>query len=1155
MALDAARLAAAAHVEAATDDASTTRTAAELAKLESATGESEAILRVYHDKIVANMQRKFKARIKKTTEQGRTIRALTKQLAAATAEVRKGSKTSTMLKRLVHLTVDDEELKARIITNSWLSFGQTKLGDDKSVAALQQNHRWQLIRTLRHIVGASVAAVYAHDPEGAMDLLLNDSKFRDKWDMQGGSDDEDVSGWRDGVIEGFRLNCRQGNRREAKMLLSQVVRLKKRTRRAAANDMEEAAEDDASSSADESSSTDTAQYDLAWSGVMDADLLAKLPKSYLEEGDFIKIIGRKMKGEKWPLALVVETETEEPGTVMVRRLNAKQLAAVCRKEEVHCGQNGLPVLEDPLEEKLVRSNIADGTIALDDPELVPLRYADNNEKNVRLTQYQLDAAKQHAYLHGRGAMCVAPRFQTCNRLNLKQVELWELFIQDSRYFEVQEASIANACKGAVLGTKMKPARLWKLFKKFCDAQQQEDQKARRAAGEDVDVSEEEPWSKSYGKGRKQVYESCKKMKKCKRGVCVCGTCQRHGKDNFKASRVLVDDMLAVLQRIDRPYATRVVHVFDELKARLDSLELFLDGDFLFHLAKESRTGSHCMTAQLAAPNHPHWRHPCNHDGGQLKRDEVPDDTADGHGDCHICGKTAQDGEGCGGAAYDCSLCGSRTHNKCLPQINQIPPRNVSALHPEVPFHCDNCCRDLDSVSHAMDCQRCNEIWSLMHPREEWEDVSTGGSGHHVRVSDMEQVLDVIDARWEGGQAEWADDSGDDIGKVLEALRARLEECIKSKCAYHANLIQDKWQGSFRRDYLEELVAKKCYNRAYVVFDFAGKIDPMKADEECSDVFGKSGISCHMATIVGLIPPKGTAAYEVMQKAGTLTDLDEGDGEFYQIHIHGFSDDKKQDGFATLSQIEALVGEFDRLLPWVDRVAAQSDGAGNYHNPYLMIALRHLNTRIQIEEYVISIEGMGKDLNDMNTNTMRSQQLEQLDEGWDQTTAEELARATNHGQQFASRNTAVNIVVVPNRAVQLVWDKTSGRGYTGFNRPSSGCRKIMSIVFERSWNRVPSATKVYPIHCARGLTPQPHYLHTTTCTTHYIHTRSTLHMDHGVIAASGGMIVVSSWGGVVVVSRGGGVAVSRGGVIAVSRGGVIAMSRGGVVAVSRGGVTL
>jgi hypothetical protein len=237
--------------------------------------------------------------------------------------------------------------------------------------------------------------------------------------------------------------------------------------------------------------------------------------------------------------------------------------------------------------------------------------------------------------------------------------------------------------------------------------------------------------------------------------------------------------------------------------------------------------------------------------------------------------------------------------------------------------------------------------------------------------------------------------------------------------------KNKGAAFFVRDVLSKLKRGRCYDHdtAYACLDYAGKITPRAADETCSDAFGKRGISCHMMTVVGLIPPEGTAAYTKMVAAGTFADMELElceEGEYYMLHCHSFCDDGKQTGFHTLSNFEASISQFDKLLPWVNSLKVQSDGASNYHHPYLIIGLRDLQTRIKITEYNFSAAGEGKDLCDMDTNTLKRGLNTQRDAGMDTTTAHEMVVASDAAQEHARRQGAVNIEINLSRSAEVSW---------------------------------------------------------------------------------------------------------------------------------------
>jgi hypothetical protein len=108
-----------------------------------------------------------------------------------------------------------------------------------------------------------------------------------------------------------------------------------------------------------------------------------------------------------------------------------------------------------------------------------------------------------------------------------------------------------------------------------------------------------------------------------------------------------------------------------------------------------------------------------------------------------------------------------------------------------------------------------EIWSLLERKEVWQEADDLGVGTtREQVCDMEQALNAIEHLFKEKHKAAAVSPDIVGGKELINLRARLLECVKRKCAYHAHLIQDAWQGGYRQDVLSKLKRDRCYDTAY-----------------------------------------------------------------------------------------------------------------------------------------------------------------------------------------------------------------------------------------------------------------------------------------------------------------------------------------------------
>jgi hypothetical protein len=240
---------------------------------------------------------------------------------------------------------------------------------------------------------------------------------------------------------------------------------------------------------------------LEYKGVRDSVLKEELSVCNLEAGDFVKVVLPKRKGITWPLARVVSID-EDAGTSAVQLLDPVTLAAACKAHnwEVEPYGKGLPCLHDPqviteLEYEIqaglqlvIGEQVAGGaavdtatSVRLGRVETMRLKKLCHDEKNVRLTDDQLQQAKLHAVQFGRGAEVRAPSGIARCRVDLVQLQMLEDFFADPRYMEVVAASAANVSSGVTMQQKMVTSQLFNKFKLYRDARLK-DAKAAAASG-------------------------------------------------------------------------------------------------------------------------------------------------------------------------------------------------------------------------------------------------------------------------------------------------------------------------------------------------------------------------------------------------------------------------------------------------------------------------------------------------------------------------------------------------------------------------------------------------------------------------------------------------------------------------------------------------
>ena len=215
---------------------------------------------------------------------------------------------------------------------------------------------------------------------------------------------------------------------------------------------------------------------LEYKGVRDSVLKEELSVCNLEAGDFVKVVLPKRKGITWPLARVVSIDEVEPDGKGLPCLHDPQVITELEYEI----QAGLQLV---IGEQVAGGAAVDTatSVRLGRVETMRLKKLCHDEKNVRLTDDQLQQAKLHAVQFGRGAEVRAPSGIARCRVDLVQLQMLEDFFADPRYMEVVAASAANVSSGVTMQQKMVTSQLFNKFKLYRDARLK-DAKAAAASG-------------------------------------------------------------------------------------------------------------------------------------------------------------------------------------------------------------------------------------------------------------------------------------------------------------------------------------------------------------------------------------------------------------------------------------------------------------------------------------------------------------------------------------------------------------------------------------------------------------------------------------------------------------------------------------------------
>jgi hypothetical protein len=858
----------------------------------------DAVTRKCSEKIDA-VQDKVREQVEQKLAQIRVLRQQVKQK----TDTPKAT-TSALVKLML------PNAKAASLHNEGFAFGTKKSGDgsDLSTAAMQTRHRRQLVRTASALLVELMAIVYKQDPEGALRATIDElapAIFASNSTPTAAAGQMAL----DGLVKQYQLNYMQSNAEGTRLALSVLVQIK------AGNQ----------------------------AGGVESKLLRQLLcKCELEQGDLVQIIRSKREGSKWGLGRV-DSVSADASTADVHEIDATWLSdtfCVTHQIELHLTKyeaSGKLELRDPLvRQRLTEAINADsgclGTLISIDVSLLKF-----NRKNVRCTDSELDAARQHVLAFGRGGAS-EQRKVTLLRFNRERMPLFLEFMEDPRYAQVAVGSKKMSEQGVTVQLNQNKHRLLRAFNGFCEARKK----------------------KECQFAKKQWYEATEHCKEAKAGECECSHCLNEGEKNFENLMVLLDDM----NTMHRRYASEDMPAYKSLRERAEQLKLYLSGDFLSELEADHADGMLCRRHALAAPLNPDFRCDCGHNDGAALRDKIerwglgengePDDDR-WNSDCSVCNMR---GTECNGGLLCCTHCNVVTHRQCIDK--GLSPELKEHLTPEMcaaesfEYTCRECRNANDSCNHHTKNNRANEILWLLHEKRTWTD---GTGAPQIETCDIEVALEALEALVSSAvDTTGPGTDGEDPKKLLHNFHYRLRECAQKKHGFHTHLVQDRQQGQFRNDFLKDCLDCNCHTKGYFIADYKGKTEGKQAKTTCTDAFAAPSISCHISTAVGKIPP-----LEVQQLAGEGAlqfDSAEGDadGDFFLLHVMVFSDDMKQDGFKTLTDIEATVQQLDTLLPWVTHLHGQSDNASNYHHEYLILALANIATRIKIAEWTFSVAG-------------------------------------------------------------------------------------------------------------------------------------------------------------------------------------------------------
>ena len=234
---------------------------------------------------------------------------------------------------------------------------------------------------------------------------------------------------------------------------------------------------------------------------------------------------------------------------------------------------------------------------------------------------------------------------------------------------------------------------------------------------------------------------------------------------------------------------------------------------------------------------------------------------------------------------------------------------------------------------------------------------------HIKSCDqcqtLKAVLDEVDAEVRGPSWNPYNEEHRE-GLLYDFRRARsdIQHILRS-------INQDKAK--------QDVLKMEDSSSALVVMDWAMKVLQMKYRERQCDWYGKRGLSWHIPTVISFDASSGSLQLK--------------------SHAHLF-DSCQQDWFAVCSILENLLKAIKSENPAIESVYLRSDGAGCYHNNFLIAAVNDIGERdgVRILRYDYSEPQHSKDVCDRILRPMKASIRRCCNEGHDILSADDMRSA-------------------------------------------------------------------------------------------------------------------------------------------------------------------
>ena len=239
---------------------------------------------------------------------------------------------------------------------------------------------------------------------------------------------------------------------------------------------------------------------------------------------------------------------------------------------------------------------------------------------------------------------------------------------------------------------------------------------------------------------------------------------------------------------------------------------------------------------------------------------------------------------------------------------------------------------------------------------------------HIESCDQCQTLpekqsDEVDAEIRGSSWNpYNEEHREDLLYDFERARSDIQQ-------WKAHILRSICQDEAKQDVLK----MECSSSALVVMDGAMKFLQMKYQERQCDWYGKRELSWHISTVISFNASSGSLQLK--------------------SYAHLF-DSCKQDWFAVCSILENLLKAIETENSAIESVYLRSDGAGCYHNNFLIPAVTDIGERVgvRILRYDYSEPQHGKDVCDRILCPMKASIRIYCNEGHDILSADDMRSA-------------------------------------------------------------------------------------------------------------------------------------------------------------------